>query len=230
MSYNKELRTHDHQGRSEPEEVGILTRCVSALLQAAGLFNTPLRGSRHSDLVLQPVTSTTAKWEPIYAGPGSLEPARGKNSSGNGGAPSSPKLSQVSSCLLGNRERQESRSREAAWPWPSNFLIGWLGSGEMPLILAALIHGKGMLLILYLERSTWRPLTDFMSEVTRRSPVMRFSGHFTRDLVGLPCPRLLGSEHHPGYHKIQSQWSFWSVELVSISSLSSKMQSKVENH
>lgn len=161
---------------------------------------------------------------------GSLEPARGKNSSGNGGAPSSPKLSQVSSCLLGNRERQESRSREAAWPWPSNFLIGWLGSGEMPLILAALIHGKGMLLILYLERSTWGPLTDFMSEVTRRSPVMRFSGHFTRDLVGLPCPRLLGSEHHPGYHKIQSQWSFWSVELVSISSLSSKMQSKVENH
>lgn len=68
MSYNKELRTHNHQGRSEPEEVGILTRCVSALLQAAGLFNTPLRGSRHSDLVLQPVTSTTAKWEPIHAG------------------------------------------------------------------------------------------------------------------------------------------------------------------
>lgn len=40
--------------------------CIS--LQQAGLLKMPLRGSRHRDVVLQPVVSTTAKWEPRQAG------------------------------------------------------------------------------------------------------------------------------------------------------------------
>lgn len=54
-----------------------------------------------------------------------------------------------------------------------------------------------------LEEVNRKPLSDSMSEVTCR-PLMMIS----RGLVDLLSPRLLGSEHHAGDLKVQSQTAF----------------------
>lgn len=137
---------------------GVVLMCCPA----AGSGSPQHATTRHRDIVLQPVASTAANREPRHAG---LRVGRASGrqrlqwewgsshwprdqpgilvSSENGGAHSGPEVSQVSSRALGGEERLPPGSREAAWPWPHDFFIGWWGSGEMPLVLAALGTYKG---------------------------------------------------------------------------------------
>ena len=63
-----------------------------------------------------------------------------------------PGLGQAPSCLPGGKARQGSGSKAVAWPWPSDVLVEYLTSGEMPLTSIAPGRFKGMLLTLHLER------------------------------------------------------------------------------
>lgn len=138
-----------------------------------------------------------------------MEPERGKDSSERMGEFTAPPgLGQASLCLLGGKERQESGCRKAAWPWPNNFLIGYLMSREMPLIITALDTYKEHGVDFVLGDLDRKPLTDSITEVTHRPLMMRSSGHLTGSLIDLLCPTLLGSEHHPGNLKVQSQAAF----------------------
>lgn len=144
-----------------------------------------------------------------------MELERGKDSSERMGEfTAAPGLGQTSLCLLRGKERQESGSREAAWPWPNNFLTGYLMSGEMPLIVTALDTYKGHGADFVLGDVNRKPLTDSITEVTHRPLMMRSRGHLTGSLVDLLCAGLPGNEYHPGNLKIQSQAAFLKCGVI----------------
>lgn len=186
---------------------------MSALQWAVGLLKTPLHGSGHSDLILQLIAWTTAKPKARSAGLSRQSQRVAKTPVRMREFTAPPGLCQAPSCLLLSEERQESGSKEVAWPWPSVFLIGYLMSGEMLLIITALDTFKGHAPDFVLGEVNKKPLIGSVSEVSCKLPMMRSSGHLTRALASLLCPGLLGGEHYPGDHKIQSWAAFLKCEV-----------------
>lgn len=88
------------------------------------------------------------------------------------------------------------------WFWLSVFLIGYLMSGEMLLIIIVLDIFKGYVFDFVFGEVNKKFLIGFVFEVFCKLFMMRFSGYFIRVLVSFFCLGLFGGEYYFGDYKI----------------------------